>query len=271
MTHNSFSDKEGFNSIDISRYSSVMAEKPSERVSSKYLFIPTTQALEVLADHGWLPAKVKQANTRIEANQGYQKHVIRLTNERFNRELMVNDTIPQLMLTNSHSGTSAFELSVALYRKVCANGLCVSDSTLDAIKIRHIGYQDQSMSDACSNLVGYLPDVLTEIEGYKAITLSDHEREVFAKAAIEMRFDGDKYTVEPREVLSVRRYDDKIPTLWNTYNAIQENMIKGGVRQRRADGSRIRSKQVKSIDQDIKLNRALWTLQKEMASIKSAA
>ncbi len=267
---NSFSDREGFKPIDTTRYSAIHAEAPSSRVSSKYLFIPTTQALSVLADHGWVPCKVKQANTRIEENQGFQKHVIRLVNEKYNTELMVNDTVPQLMLTNSHSGTSAFELSVALYRKVCANGLCVSDSTLDSIKIRHVGYQDQSMSDACLRLASGLPEVLESVENFKKIKLEREEMRIMAQTAIEMRFDGEKYTVEPEEVLRTRRYADRENTsLWNTYNVIQENVIKGGVRQRRSDGSRIRSKEVKSIDEDTKLNRMLWSMTAKMAELKA--
>ncbi len=256
--------------IDTSKLTSINATQPSTRVSSKYLFIPTTQALEVLADHGWMPIEARQARTRIEENNGYQKHVIRLMNDRFNKELMVGDTIPQLMLTNSHSGTSAFELSAALLRKICMNGLCVSDKTLDSIKIRHMGYQDQSMSLACESIVKALPNVLTEIEQFKAITLEQPEKEAFAKAAIEMRFDGDTYTVEPKQVLSIRRYQDREDnSLWTTYNVLQENLIKGGIRQQRKDGTRIRSRQVKNIDQDTKINRALWTLQKEMATLKA--
>jgi hypothetical protein len=50
---------------------------------------------------------------------------------------------------------------------------------------------------------------------------------------------------------------------------IQENVIKGGVRQRRSDGSRIRSKEVKSIDEDTKLNRMLWSMTAKMAELKA--
>jgi hypothetical protein len=258
------------NVIGLDRFRSVNAIAPSENVSSKYVFIPTTQALTVLADHGWHPVEAKEARTRKIENQGFQKHTIRLVNTNFNRELMVGDTIPQLMLTNSHSGTSAFELAIALFRKLCANGLCVSDSTLESIRVRHMGYQDQSMSDAAESMVKALPGVLTQIEHFKNIHLEEAEKTAFAKSAIEMRFDGDTYSVQPSQVLATRRYDDrKDNSLWTTYNVVQENLIKGGVRQRRKDGTSIRSKQVKSIDADTKLNRGLWTLQTEMAKLKA--
>ena len=264
----SFNANNGFRPVDLNKFRSVLADKPSTKVSDKYLFIPTTQALTVLADHGWFPVQVKQANTRIEENHGYQKHVIRLANERLSTELMVGDTIPQLMLTNSHSGTSSFELAVALFRKVCANGLCVSDATLEAIKIRHLGYQDNNMSIACMNLAKNIPNVLQEVEDFKKIALTQAESEAFAKAAIEMRFDDGVYSVAPSQLLRRSRYADSANDLWTTYNVVQENVIRGGVRQRRKDGTSIRSREVKNIDENTRLNRALWTLQKEMAALK---
>ena len=53
-----------------------------------------------------------------------------------------------------------------------------------------------------------------------------------------------------------------------TYNAIQENMIRGGLHGRRqtSDG-RIRRSQTRAIngiDQNVTLNRALWTLAEGM-------
>lgn len=256
--------------INLDRFAAINAIEASSRVSDKYKFIPTTQALSVLAEHGWFPVQARQAGTRIAENQGFQKHVIRLSNDRFNTELMVGEVLPQLMLTNSHSGTSAFELSAALYRKVCSNGLCVSDASLGSIRVRHIGYDDQNMSLACDDLVKALPGVLTEVESFKQLELSNDEKVAFAKAAIEMRFDGDTYSVEPSHILRPRRSADTSNDLFTTFNVVQEHIIRGGVRQTREDGSRIRSREVKNIDANLKFNRALWTLQSEMAKLKAA-
>jgi translation initiation factor 1 (eIF-1/SUI1) len=67
--------------------------------------------------------------------------------------------------------------------------------------------------------------------------------------------------------------------MWTTLNVVQENVIKGGLqgvaittdergrRQRR----NVTTRQVNGIDQDVKLNRALWTLAEKMAELKSAA
>ena len=66
------------------------------------------------------------------------------------------------------------------------------------------------------------------------------------------------------------RSQEKEPTLWNTFNVIQEKFIKGGVRQIRPDRTRVKSRAISSIDENVKLNKALWTLTSEMAKLKTA-
>ncbi len=250
----------------IDDYASVVAQHASSKVSSKYNFIPTTRAIEVLNDHGWFPARVMESKTRIEENKGFQKHVIRFSNENYNKELMVNDTIPQLILKNSHSGTCAFELSVGLYRVVCQNGLCVANSSLEGniIRVRHSGYKDLLMESACINLVKTLPSTLESIERFKKKKLDINHQIVMANRTIEMFFDGESYSINPNDVIRRRRSADSEATLWNTYNVIQENVIKGGIRQtRKEDNSTIRARAINNIDRNLKVNRQLWDLQVE--------
>ena len=55
-------------------------------------------------------------------------------------------------------------------------------------------------------------------------------------------------------------------------NVVQENAIRGGLEARFRDEHgrlrRSRSRAVKGIDQDVKLNKALWTLSEKMAELK---
>jgi len=52
--------------------------------------------------------------------------------------------------------------------------------------------------------------------------------------------------------------------LWHTYNMVQENLMKGRVRQTNLRSSR----PIKSIDKNVKVNRALWELAEGMKKIK---
>ncbi|TYC80496.1 DUF945 domain-containing protein, partial [Stappia sp. BW2] len=78
--------------------------------------------------------------------------------------------------------------------------------------------------------------------------------------------------IQPSQLLNTRRTGDRENDLWTTFNVVQENAIRGGLEARfRDEHGRLRrssSRAVKGIDQDVKLNKALWTLSEKMAELK---
>jgi hypothetical protein len=114
----------------------------------------------------------------------------------------------------------------------------------------------------------------------RQIALNPDEARIFAKAALQVRFGDelpDSLQAEPLKVLKARRREDQLPDLWTVYNRAQENLIKGGISfdavredaQGRQNHIRQTTRPVRSVDGDIKLNRALWTLADEMAKLKA--
>lgn len=75
-----------------------------------------------------------------------------------------------------------------------------------------------------------------------------------------------KYKFIPTNLLRPKRSEDVKPTLWNTYNTVQEKFLKGGRYVHAAN----RMREVKSINDNIKLNKTLWSLTEKMAELKAA-
>lgn len=270
-----FSNLRRFNSnkeqlpIALDRFAAVNQTQAAAHVSSKYKFIPTQRALTVLGDYGWHPVQAMEARTRKEELAGFQKHAIRLANPRFNLQHAVGSTVPQIILTNSHAGTASFELLSGLFEKVCSNGLVVAKGET-SYKVRHQGYADENMESAIVEVMSTFDDTLQQTDNYRRLMLEEGERQAFAKAAIALRWDGEAYSVEPRQMLATHRLAEREHNLWNTLNVVQEKVIHGGVTQTRtADGSFKRSRGVSSITENIKLNKALWVLAEEMAKLKA--
>jgi hypothetical protein len=98
--------------------------------------------------------------------------------------------------------------------------------------------------------------------------LTDAEQLALATGAAAYRWEElMKSSVSPAMLLDPRRYGEGVKDLFITLNCIQENIIRGGQRDRscrRPDGSRTpKSRAIKGIDEDMKLNKALW----EMAEV----
>lgn len=276
----SFNARNNFSTaIDLARFPAINAQSAASTVSGRYGFIPTTRALAVLNDYGWFPVQATEANTRKEALEGFQKHSIRLSNPQYLAEMgKVGATIPQIILTNSHGGSSAFDLSLGLFEQICANGLIVSRGDMKDLRVRHVGYADQHMEDALRALLPEIEPTLAMTDQFKRINLSQAERVAFAAAAIELRWNGEEFAVNPQTMMIPTRSAERATesALWTNYNVVQEKIINGGVNQRdvrngsRTFGRNRRSRAVNGLDENIKLNRALWRLTEEMAKIKAA-
>jgi hypothetical protein len=73
----------------------------------------------------------------------------------------------------------------------------------------------------------------------RAITLDEGESEVFARAALALKYDDNKPApITESQILMPRRFDDRRPDLWSVFNRTQENLTKGGLHGRSANGRR---------------------------------
>ena len=108
----------------------------------------------------------------------------------------------------------------------------------------------------------------------KEMQLSEDERRLLGEVSLVARYGEDESPIRPDQIIEPRRREDMDPSLWTTFNVIQENVIRGGLqgRKRNAEGRirRSRSRPINGIDQNVTLNRALWTLAEGMQRLKSA-
>jgi CxxC motif-containing protein (DUF1111 family) len=107
-------------------------------------------------------------------------------------------------------------------------------------------------------------------DAMQAIALHGGEAEVFARAALALKYDDpDKPApITETQVLAPRRSADSHPDLWSVFNRTQENLMQGGLMGRSASGRRQRTRPVLGIDQNLRLNRALWILADGMRGLK---
>ena len=245
---------------------SIYADAPHESRSERYRYIPTAAVLTELRKEGFEPFMVTQTRVRNEDRREHTKHMIRLRHAN-----QVNDSIAnEIILLNSHDGTSSYQMLAGAFRFVCANGLVCGDTVAD-VRIPHKGDITGQVIEGAYEVLEGFERVQESREAMQAIILDDGEAEVFARAALALKYDDpDKPApITESQILMPRRYDDRRPDLWMTFNRLQENLIKGGLRGRSANGRRQSTRAVQGIDSDIRLNRALWLLAEGMRQLKA--
>ena len=249
---------------------SVFASHADSARGERYRFVPTIEVVNALRDEGFFPMKVTASRCKTDDGVDYVKHSIRFRREQdMNTKLAkVGGVFPEIALTNSHNGTSGFIVDPALLRLVCSNGLVVSDSQ-GALRYRHSGKDDLTdrVLEGVFSIVEDFPMIADKIEEWSEVQLSNEQRYAFAKSALPLRFE-ETAGVDPLSLLTPRRYGDSRQDLFTTFNVVQENIVRGGVRLGRGPSGRMqRSREIKSVDRDLKLNRALWTLADELAKL----
>lgn len=253
---------------------SAFAAEAFTGMSSRYSYIPTSAVIEGMMSNGFQPFAASQSRTRIEGKSEHTKHMIRFRAQDFATGLQVGQTFPEIVLINSHDGTSAYKLMAGLFRLVCSNGMIIADSLIASQNIRHTGNVIAEVATGSVEIVEHMPKVIDAVARWQELQLSQAEQAIFAEAAHTVRFadsDGHVETpIQPRQLLTPRRYDDKASDLWSVFNRVQENVIKGGLRAYKPGATvRTATRAVKGIDQDVKLNRALWTLGERMAELRT--
>jgi hypothetical protein len=244
---------------------SVGATSPHPKASDKYTFIPTLDAVDILREDGWLPTSVQEVAS-LGHMVGYQKHMIRLSRP----DLVVNGHRMDMLLLNSHDTGSAYRLVGGVLKFACANGLITGDLMAE-FSHKHLGFDPDMFLESAKQISGYLEKTTEVIDDWKAIELTPDERGVFAQSALGLVHENPaEAPIQPRQLLNPRRSEDRATDLWTTFNVLQENIIKGGVRGVSSSYKRMRTRPVKSIEKDKKLNQSLWLLTEKMAELKKA-
>lgn len=258
---------------------SIFAMEAHESRSERFAPIPTISVLRELQKEGFFPVGVKQSRARDEGRANHTKHLIRLRRFDNVESYKVGDTVCEMLLKNANDGTAAYDLMAGLFRIRCLNSLVAQLATMDSIKVRHSGDVAHKVIEGTYRVLGEAQKALAAPADWSTINAPHDAKMALAEAARVLRFgDADGNVDSPiraEQFLQPRRYDDRAADLWTTFNVIQENTIRGGMTAvgRGANGRRRRTttRDVNGIDQDVKLNKALWILGERMAGMLKRA
>lgn len=249
---------------------SIFSPRPMAGVSARYTFVPTTEIVQALRERDWVPVWVEQQRVRKEARHGFQKHLVR-----FRRQEQM-DTLdewnPELVLTNSHDASCAYVLQIGIFRRICSNGLVVSDDSFEAIRFRHAGLQPEAVVQASFQILEFVPKLGTLIDRFRNRLLTERESLDFAAQALLLRYDTlDQAPIQPATLLMRRRIEDQSNDLWTTFSCLQEHLVRGGLsdgrRDRRGHSRSVRS--LRGIDSRVSLNKRLWQIAENLSAAQN--
>jgi Domain of unknown function (DUF932) len=269
-TANSYQGREPLTDDTLRAYApSIFAEDKHASRSERYAYIPTIHVLSGLRKEGFLPFYVAQSRTRHEDRREFTKHLLRFRHVNHINALAVGTEFPEISLLNSHDGTSSYQMDAGIYRLVCSNGLLVDVGDVQSLKVPHKGDVRSQVIEAAYEIVDSFPVVQSKMIGMKETKLIPAVQEALAEEAIKLRYD-DPETAAPitaAQVLTPKRSADGGNDAWSVFNRTQEHLVRGGLNGTAANGRRRQTRPVTSIQENVKLNKALWSLTERVTAI----
>lgn len=245
---------------------SVFSEKHNDLRTDKYTLFNTSNIIDEMRKLDFEVTGLAVNSVRKPSklnNPRTAKHMIRFSHRSYldtkDPHISVGSIIPQILLTNSHNGTSSYQISSGLWRKVCANGLCVSAADIESYRIRHIGHSMYEVIRASISCANKFEEIIDSVYQMNGINLTDRQVRDFVHDALVIKLGDDPKVlskVENPMIITTRHREEDAPnTLWNIFNAVQENYMKGGIRLiNRA------LRPIKNIEENTRVNKELWQL-----------
>lgn len=257
---------------------SIFATEAHESRSERYAYIPTSTVLSALRKEGFQPFFVAQSKCRTPGKAEFTKHLLRLRHAS-----QQNDAgeAHEVIIINSHDGSCQYQIIDGVLRFVCMNGMVCGEIFAD-VKVRHSGNVVANVVEASYEVLSHGAQVVEAIDGMKSVNLTSGEQELFAEAALTLRYpdarviDGRTVApITPRQANTPKRPEDRFrpdgsSDLWTSFNRLQENLVRGGQHGTNAAGQRRVQRAVTGIDNSTALNRAMWQLSEGMRKLKAA-
>ena len=231
------------------------ATSPSQKVSSHYQFVSSRNILERIIDDGWLIT-----NATAQNRSPHAQHRITLVHEdHINDDQTDAEGLLRIEMFNSHNLSKRLMFAIGYFKFLCSNGLIVASGPAETIRIKHRFSNDRlsEIMNRVSQISERFPVIQNTIEQFKSREMSEQEQEAFARYAINGRFlyrptmpkRFKNETVVTEKLLQHRRAEDSGKSVWEVYNRVQENLIKG------IDGF---SRPIKSYSDNVRVNQLLW-------------
>lgn len=190
---------------------SVFSENRHESRSDRYAYIPTITLLENLQRDGLDPFFACQSRVRDPGKREHTKHLLRLRRT----GQIIGAQVPEIILLNSHDGSSSYQMLPGLFRAICTNGL-VCGQSFGEIRVPHRGDVVSKVIEGAYEVLGVFDQVEKKRDAMQSLLLPPPAQQALANAALTYRFGEEHQPVTISQILTPRRYEDRKDDLWSS-------------------------------------------------------
>jgi hypothetical protein len=256
------------------RAPAVFENTKAERLTERYQSLNTGSLIPVMADYGYFPVQAAQKRAVKGQTAVHKAHMIAFAKP---ADEATGDVRSEIIMYNSHDGSSAVKLFAGAYRFICSNGIVAGEGLS-----RSVYHTKKSLSDFEAMLRGVidnLPHVMQRFDSARQVQLDAAQRYELAKQAVMKRwqqFDSSIVDAEGRPIkgsyaidetirgaLGVQRDADNLSDAFTVWNRIQENVLRGNVNIKSISDKNIgirKARPITAVAEHVRINSELFDL-----------
>lgn len=234
------------------------------KMTQRYSFTNTYDILLHMHNRGFKVTSVQGGYTP------YSKVLVRLRPQAYS----YTDYAPELILLDSHDGSSRLKLFLGFITFLCMNG-CMAGDMLYGRSFMHLSPDLMAQIMLELDDIGEHVETLHErVEKMKSYKVTETEQLVLADTAVKMRFGEERsgsFIADLRQkMLKPRRpVDESAMTMFNAFNIVQENAIRGGMMYN-SNNRLLRMRNVRNVSMNMSINQQLWKTAEELMQREAA-
>jgi hypothetical protein len=255
----------------------VFSSTKADGLSDRYASLNTAQLLPVLADFGYFPMQAAQKKSR-KGEAQHSSHMLSFA-KTYHTQDIIGDVRPEIILYNSHDGSSSVRLFAGCFRFICSNGIVAGDGFQS--RMYHNAKAINGFEDMLASTVDSLPLLMERIEKLRSTKLMYGDAVEMARKGVQTRWKMFDETIEDipfgsyatektvRDALTVQRNEDDYMDAFTVFNRIQEAVVRGNAFVRSLSkantkhgdtGVMRKARPISSVSEGIRVNSELWTM-----------
>lgn len=269
----------------------VYGDTKAQHLTDRYVSLHTSDLIPVMQDYGYVPVQAAQRKSRklksnileqFQENSENRLEKARSLQESQNAHLISfahvdtlysNTERPEIILYNSHDGSSSVQLYAGCYRFICSNGIVAGEGFNQ--RMYHSKSGLSGFEQILRSTVESLPLMQERIQALKQVQLTYAQQTELAKNSLKTRWElledrtsEDHYgtfananTIQA--ALRVQRMGDVGSDAFTVFNRIQEAVIRGKAyvqshTKAAPYGTTRKARPVSSAKESIRVNTELW-------------
>ncbi len=192
-------------------------------LSSRYGHINSADVLNALKLEGYAVTTVGTPKSK----SIFGKHVMQLEHQ----QARGSGFTPQVVIVNSHDGSTAYRLHIALLEHHSGQTVIVG-SEWGRLRVMHTKKVVLEVVQATKLLAAESPKLALVVEAMKNRMLSVEYQRWYAELALRARFSDDKRPIGEDELLFSSGESLCPKSVWDTFQRCQKRLIAGGIKSK---------------------------------------